>query len=255
MQDREALQQGVVEFIGTFALIFLGAGAIIMTGGENLVAIAFAHGLAIAVMIAATGHISGGLFNPALTVGFAITGRLTPDRTAVYLVSQFLGSVAGALALIAIFSSSDVDAVELGTPALGNIEVMAAVLAEVILTFFLMYVVFGAAVDQRGFKEVAPFAIGLTITADIFALGAMTGAAMNPARWFGPALVQGFWADGWVWLVGPIVGAAVAALLYQHLLMDDPLPEAAPAAPDQARDDSAQQPERKRSSSRRRRRR
>lgn len=106
MQDREALQQGVVEFIRTFALIFLGAGAIIMTGGENLVAIAFAHGLAIAVMIAATGHISGGLFNPALTVGIAITRRLTPERTVVYLVSQFLGGVAGALALFAIFSSS-----------------------------------------------------------------------------------------------------------------------------------------------------
>ena len=220
MQDREALQQGIVEFIGTFALIFLGAGAIIMTGGENLVAIALAHGLAIAVMIAATGHISGGLFNPALTVGMAITRNLTPNRAVVYLVSQFLGGVVGALALVAIFSSSQVDAVELGTPALGNIEVGAALLAEAIMTFFLMYVVFGSAVDQRSTKIIAPFAIGLTITADIFAFGAMTGAAMNPARWFGPALVQGFWDDGWVWIVGPIAGAAVSALLYHYVLIE-----------------------------------
>lgn len=250
MRDREALQQGVVEFIGTFALIFLGAGAIIMTGGENLVAIAFAHGLAIAIMIAATGHISGGLFNPALTVGMAITGKLAPDRAVVFLVSQLLGGVAGALALIAIFPSSQVDAVELGTPALGNVEVMAAVLAEAILTFFLMYVVFGTAVDQRSNKAIAPLAIGLTITADIFALGAVTGAAMNPARWFGPALVQGFWDDGWVWLVGPIAGAAVAALVYDYILLDEEIPGAAPVD-----DEGAQLPERERPSSRRRRRR
>lgn len=140
------------------------------------------------------------------------------------------------------------DAVELGTPALGNIEVMAAVLAEGIMTFFLMYVVFGSAVDQRSSKAIAPPAIGLTITADIFALGAMTGAAMNPARWFGPALVQGFWADGWVWLVGPIAGAAVAALVYEYVLMDSPAPTTVPAE-----DAAAQLTERERPAPRRRR--
>lgn len=189
--------------------------------GANLVAIALAHGLAIAIMIAAAGHISGGLFNPALTIGLAITGRMTPQRTGIYLGAQFAGAVVAALALRTIFKPSQYDPVELGTPAVGfNYEVGAALLAEVIITFFLMLVVYGAAVDKRGANIVAPLLIGLTITAGIFAMGDVSGAAMNPARWFGPALVQGYWTDGWIYIVGPVVGAALAALLYSYFLLD-----------------------------------
>jgi MIP family channel proteins len=192
-----------------------------MTGGRDLVAIAFAHGLAIAVMIAATGHISGGLFNPALTIGLAVSGRLSPNRAGIYLGAEFAGAVVAALALKVIFKSSMVDPVELGTPVVGaNFEVLAALLAEMILTFFLMYVVYGAAVDKRGANVIAPLAIGLTITAGIFAMGAVSGGTMNPALWFGPALVQGYWTDGWIYLVGPIVGAALAAVLYGYMLID-----------------------------------
>ena len=258
MDDRDFISQGIVEAIGAFALVFLGAGAIIMTEGDNLVAIALAHGLAIAIMIAAAGHISGGLFNPALTIGLLVTGRLSGQRGGVYLAAQFGGAVIAALALKAIFKPSMIDPVELGTPAVGaNFEVLAAFLAELILTFFLMYVVYGAAVDKKGANVIAPLLIGLTITAGIVGLGAVSGAAMNPARWFGPAIVQGYFVDGWIYITAPFIGAVLAALLYSYLLL-----EATPAL-DVRRTQPSQQDdvtlhaggERDRTTSRRRRRR
>jgi MIP family channel proteins len=216
------MRQLIVEFIGPFALVFLGAGTIILTQGGNLLAIALAHGLAIAVMVAAAGHISGGVYNPALTVGLMATGRMPLDRGAFYILSQLLGGVAGALALKAIFKPVEVNLVNLGTPSVGSgYEPSAAMFAEIIMTFFLMFVVFGAAIDLRGARAVAPLVIGLTITADILAMGGVTGAAMNPARWFGPALVQGHWDDGWVWVIGPVIGAVLAAAVFVFLLMDD----------------------------------
>lgn len=215
-----------MEFIGPFALVFIGAGSIIMTGGENLVAIALAHGLAIAVMVAAAGHISGGLYNPALTVGLVVSKKMTVQRGGIFVVSELLGGLVAALALVVIYPSSQINAVDLGTPALGEgIGVGAAVFAELILTFFLMFVVFGVAIDPNSPKSIAPLAIGLTITADIFTMGAVTGAAMNPARAFGPALVQNFWADQWVYWVGPILGAAIAALLYNQFILSEEVAE------------------------------
>lgn len=249
MGDREALQQAVAEFIGPFALVFLGAGSIIMTGGDNLVAIALAHGLAIGIMVAAAGHISGGVYNPAITVGLWIAGQLTNARAAIYVISQLLGGVVAALALLVVFDSGDIDAVQLGVPALGaGISQGQAIVGELILTFFLMFVIFGTAVDQRSEKSIAPMAIGLTITADIFALGAVTGAAMNPARHFGPALVEGVWADWFVWWIGPIVGAAIAAAVYNWVLLDEEVPGAAPTDEEGAQlpDQEAQQPRRRR---------
>jgi aquaporin TIP len=217
---RDMVRQAVVEFIGPFALVFIGVGAIITTAGENLVAIALAHGLAIGLLVASAGHISGGVYNPALTVGLFITGRLPANRAIIYIAAQLAGAVVAALALKAIFDGSQIDAVGLGVPVVAErYEVAAGLLAETVGTFFLMYAVFGTAVDPRGAKAIAPLVIGLVITMDILAIGAVTGAAVNPARQFGPALVQGIWTDFWVYWVGPILGAAAAALLHHHLLM------------------------------------
>lgn len=252
MEDnRLVLQQAVAEFIGPFALVFLGAGSIIMTGGQDLVAIALAHGLALGVMIAAAGHISGGHYNPAVSIALAIAGKIEPQRAVIYVGAQIIGAIAAALCLVAIFTGDQIDAVKLGTPVVGeSFDATAALFAEVILTFFLMFVIFGTAVDQRGPKAIAALAIGLTVTADIVAMGAVTGAAMNPARHLGPALVDGTWGDFWVWWIGPIVGAALAAIIFNWVLLDYVGPG------DAARDDEgALVPDQEQPSQRRRRRR
>jgi MIP family channel proteins len=232
--ERDWLKKAIVEFVGTFALIFAGAGSIIATGGQNLVAIALAHGLAIGLMVAAAGHISGGVYNPSLTVGLVITRKMGLNRGVYYIVAQLIGGLVAALVLKALFTPEAISAVNLGTPAVGpGIGTAAAVVAELIMTFFLMYSVFGVAIDLRGARAIAGLVIGLTITMDIFVGGGLSGAAMNPARWFGPAIVQGAFADWWIWWVGPIVGAALAALLWNEVyLKGEPVPQPGAASVD-----------------------
>lgn len=220
----DPLRRGVAEFIGTFALIFIGAGAIMSAGGihdPTLIGIAVAHGFAIAVMVSAVGHISGGHFNPAVTFGFLVTRRIEPLLAGVYWVAQFAGAVVAALLLKWIYPAAAVDAFRLGSPQLNSsIGSGAGVAVEAILTFFLVWVVFATAADPRGtFKSIAGLAIGFTITLDILMGGPLTGAAMNPARAFGPELVDNFWSNAWIWYVGPLIGGAIAALLYEYLYL------------------------------------
>jgi aquaporin TIP len=221
------LQRGIAEFVGTFTLIFVGAGSIIATQGTNLTAIGLAHGLAIGVMASAVGHISGGHFNPAVTFGFVVTRRIEPRLAATYWFAQLVAAVLAAFMLTWLLPQSQVDAVNLGVPAVGNgIAAGSAVVIEAVLTFFLVWVIFATAADPRGtFASIAGLAIGLTITLDIYIGGVYTGAAMNPARAFGPDLVQNVWSDAWVWWVGPLVGGALAALLYEYLYLRPVSPE------------------------------
>ena len=221
IDTREHGRKLAAEFIGAFALIFIGAGAIIQTGGGNLIAIAVAHGLAIALLVSSLGHISGGLFNPALTIGLWATRRLDTITTVAYIIAQLLGAVVAALALVLLFPEALRDAVALGTPLLGRgIDFAQGVILEAIATFFLMLAVFGTALDPRG-PKLGGFGIGLILTMDILAIGTLTGAAMNPARSFGPALVGGEWADHLVYWIGPIIGAVVAALVYHYLFAEE----------------------------------
>jgi aquaporin TIP len=218
--ERNWYRNALVEVIGTFALIFVGAGSIIATGGQNLVAIALAHGLAIGIMVASAGHISGGVYNPALTVGLMAARRISLSRGAYYIVSQLVGALLAAAMLKTIFPAGLANAVALGTPQLGQgVGVVPGLLAEIIMTFFLMYAVFGVAIDMRGARAIAGLIIGLTISIDIFVGGGLTGAAMNPARWFGPAVIQGVFTDWWVYWVGPIGGAVVAALVWNEVFL------------------------------------
>ena len=210
--------------MGTFTLVFVGAGSIAVAaaaGDPSLIGVALAHGLTIAVMASAVGHISGGHFNPAVTLGFLVTRRMNPALAAVYWVAQLAAAVLGAVLLTTLLPDRLTDAVELGAPLLGNgIGAGAGVALEAVLTFFLVWVVFATAADPRGaFASIAGLAIGLTITLDILVGGPLTGAAMNPARAFGPQLIQNVWSDGWVWYVGPLVGGAAAALLYEALYL------------------------------------
>jgi aquaporin TIP len=229
--DADAARRAAAEFVGTFALIFVGAGSIMFAQFSGLVGIALAHGLVIAVMASAVGHISGGHFNPAITIAFVLTRRMAPVLGAVYVVTQLAAAVVGALTLRAVFPEGT--NLDQGAPVLAQeVSPGNGLLLEAILTFFLVWVVFATAADPRGaFTSIAGLAIGLTITFDILVGGPLTGAAMNPARAFGPQLVQDVWSDGWIYYVGPIVGGAVAALVYEFLYLRPPRP--APVGPAQ----------------------
>ncbi len=214
----------VAEALGPFALVFAGAGSIVLASGNaniGLLEIALAHGLAIALLISALGHISGGHFNPAVTAGFWVTRRISTTLAIGYVLAQLAGGILGAVALVLFFPEGLREAANLGTPALGpGIDFGKAVGIEIILTFFLVLVIFGTAVDRRS-ANLGGLAIGLTVTMDILAGGPLTGAAMNPARALGPALLTGSWDDHLVWWIGPIIGGVVAAMLYHYLFSEE----------------------------------
>ena len=269
MNDRDLWKAAVAEFVGPFALVVAGVGAIISTqnlgDGGNLVAVALAHGLAIGLMVAALGHVSGGHFNPAVTISMLAAGEISVTRAASYIVAQLLGGVAGAGILTFIFPAlgelgRNNIGVNLGVLGLGpDVTVGGAVIMEAVMTFFLLVVIFGTAVDPRGPRTIAGLAIGLTISMDILAGGRITGAAMNPARAFGPAVVQQDFTNWWIYWVGPIIGGVIAAFAYKYfwLSRNGPVAPVVRRRPDQEVElaplevQPAVQPPRRRSSKRR----
>jgi aquaporin TIP len=223
--DPSLLRKGVAEFIGAFTLVFIGGGAGVVAGND-LVAVALANGLAIGLMVSNFGHISGGHFNPAITLGFLTTRRITWPLAAAYWASQFLGAVAAAALLRWFFHGS----AALGVVPHVNSHIGAGkgLVIEIILTIFLVLAVFATAVDPGGaFKAIAGLGIGLTISIDVLMGGPLTGAAMNPARAFGPQLIFSFWGDGWIYYVGPAIGAVIAAVGYDYLYLRPSRPAAA----------------------------
>ncbi|HLY93941.1 MAG TPA: aquaporin [Gaiellaceae bacterium] len=209
-------RRAAAEFIGAFTLIFIGGGAGIVSGND-IVAVALANGLAIGIMVTNLGHISGGHFNPAITLGFLATRRISVRLAIVYWISQLAGAVAAAAILRWLFHKP---AFLAAVPHVARVGAGRGLVLEAILTFFLVWAVFATAVDPRGaFKAVAGLAIGLTITIDVFVGGPITGAAMNPARAFGPQLVGNSWHDDWIYYVGPALGGLVAALGYEYLYL------------------------------------
>jgi aquaporin TIP len=227
----------VAEAIGTFFLCFAGIAAILSTqppinSGGGLVGIALAHGLALSIGVAIFGGISGAHLNPAVTCGLLSTGRISLPLAVQYIISQCVGATVAACACKAIFPAIAVDSAKLGIPlpadwvvADGN-ALAIVLLTEFITTFLLMMAVFGAAVDERGkVVKIGAFAIGLTVAFDILATGAVTGASMNPARSFGPAVTLGYFEWHWCYWVAPIAGAVTAALLYHHVLLDKSGPD------------------------------
>jgi aquaporin TIP len=221
----------VAEFIGTFALIFVGVSAIatnyIIGGGKaiDIVAIALAHGLVIAVMVSATAAISGGHLNPAVTFAAMLVGKIDPKNALGYVIFQCLGAIFAASLVKLVFPSTVLQAVKLGTPALGQgITPLMGLVMEFVLTFFLVFIVFGTAIDIHAPKLGGLF-IGLTVTLDILAGGPISGGAMNPARYLGPALMAGEFQYLWLYWVGPVAGGAAAALVYRQLGSLDVLKE------------------------------
>jgi MIP family channel proteins len=218
----------LAEFLGTFFLCFAGIAAIlsntnVVGSGAGIVGIALAHGLALSVAVNAFGGISGAHFNPAVSVSMLLTGRIDPVRTLCYIVSQCLGAVVAAVACRAIFPIDAVTEANLGIP-LPRPGTAAGVVfvAEFIMTFLLVMAIYGTAIDERGKAvKIGGFGIGLTVTFDILAGGALTGASMNPARSFGPALVAGNFTSHILYWIAPILGGCAAALLYHHVLLPE----------------------------------
>ena len=219
---RDSWRHFAAEFIGTFALVFIGGGAIITSPMVSqqvaLVGIAFAHGLILAIMVTATMRISGHL-NPAVTAGFLVTKRITPTFAVIYWIAQFTGAIVAAYLLSALYPSSITTLTRLGGQSISSdINLLQAICLEAIATFFLVFAVFGTAVDPRG-PKVGGFAIGLTVTAGILGIGPLTGGSMNPARSFGPAVVTHIFEGQLAYWIGPLVGGIVAALIYDNLFL------------------------------------
>jgi len=211
----DELRRLVAEAVGTFALVFAGRGAIMVdsdTGALGHVGVAISFGLVIMVMIYAVGHISGAHFNPAVTLGFALTRHFPLPRVGLYWAAQMAGALVAALLLRA--SLGNVAGVGVTLPSGSDGQ---AFLWEAVLSFFLMFVIMAAATDTRAVGEAAAIAIGGTVGLDAMFGGPVTGASMNPARSLGPAIASGELSSIWVYLAAPLLGAAAAAFVYQFL--------------------------------------
>jgi MIP family channel proteins len=217
------LRRSLAEAFGTYAFVFIGAASVAERSAPGaaygLLGIALAHATALSVMITATMAISGGHLNPAVTLGLLAARRTTARTAAAYIPAQLIGAVLGALTLKQVFPPAGLRAESLGTPSLAaNVTFAHAISLEAILTFFLVSAVFGTCVNSEA-PKVGGFGVGLVLLFGILVGGPFTGAAMNPARAFGPALVAGQWVAHAVYWIGPILGALVAALLWEHLLL------------------------------------
>ena len=209
------------EFLGTFALCFVGQGAIVMqqaAGTGSLLVVAVAHGLALATMISALGQWSGAHFNPAVTLGFVFTGRMSLTSAITYWVSQLGGAIVASFLLRSVVPGDAGEAVHFGVPLLAaGVSVGQGLLLEFVMTFFLVTAVWGTAVDERG-PRIGGFGIGLAVCMDILVGGPLTGAAMNPARAFGAACASGVWTHHWLYWLAPMAGGVAAARVYRSLL-------------------------------------
>lgn len=215
------MKKFIAEFLGTFALVFIGAGAVLvnsLTGGAlGLVGIALAHGFVLMTMIYSFANLSGAHFNPAVTIAMVATKNIDLKRAAGYILSQLAGAIVAAFLLILLFPSATPTQIY-GFPT--EIGLGFGILVEAILTFFLVCTIFGVALNKKAPAGFFGLAIGSVLFYDILMGGTQTGAAMNPARAFGPALVSGIWGPQLIYWIGPIVGALVAALLLQYLLRE-----------------------------------
>jgi aquaporin TIP len=236
----DKLRLFAAEAIGTFVLVLIGVGSVsasrMATGSVDLLAVALAFGLVVAAVVAATGHVSGAHINPAVTVSLLAVGKLKAGDAVAYVLSQLVGAALAGLACNALLGPGSAAAG--ATQLAPSVSAVQGVAIEAILTFILVFVIFGTAVDMRAQKSPALF-IGLAVAVDILVGGPYTGASMNPARSFGPAVAGGVWNSHWIYWLGPIIGGTVAALAYTFLFLPrapaERLPEVRPQAPSDAR--------------------
>ena len=218
----DLLRRSVAEGLAAFALVVAGCGAIVADersgGALGVVGIGLVFGLVIMAMVYATGHLSGAHINPAVTVAFTLTRHFRGGDAIAYIAAQLMGAVAGALLLLAVWPSQPA-ALGATVPSVG---VGSALVYEMVLTALLMFVIIAVATDTRAVGPAAAIAIGGTVGLDAIFGGPVTGASMNPARSFGPAVTAGEWSDFWIYVIGPLLGAALGALAYQFVRGEHP---------------------------------
>ena len=217
------LRRSVAELLGTFALVFFGIGSVASKvfpdATYGILGIAVAHGLVLAVMVTAVMGISGGHLNPAVTLGLLAARRTDARSAAAYIVAQLLGAVLAALMIKLAYPVGAIRSISLATPALANtVQFHQAMILEGVMTFFLVSAVFGTMINPVA-PNLGGLGVGFALLVDVLVGGPLTGAAVNPARAFGPALVSGQWVAHAVYWVGPIVGGVLAALLWEHVLL------------------------------------
>ena len=220
----EMARRAAAEGLATFALVFAGCGAVVANARYDAalgaVGVSLVFGLVIMVMVYATGHLSGAHINPAVTVAFTLSRHLPGRDAAAYIVAQILGATAGALVLLAVWPDQPGN---LGA-TVPSVGLGSALVYEIVLTALLMFVIMAVATDTRAVGAAAAIAIGGTVGLDALFGGPVTGASMNPARSFGPALAAGEWTDFWIYVVGPMLGAMLGAFAYQAVRGDRPSP-------------------------------
>ena len=225
--DSPVLGSALAELVGTFILVFGGtavATAAILSrptagGAYDSLAVALAFGLALAAVVAAIGHVSGGHVNPAVTLGMAATGKFPWKSVPVYLGAQLVGAILGALGTWLAFGGPGRTEAKLAAtyPAQGVGDLQAFVL-EILITFVLVFVVVSVATDSRAPAAIAPIAVGFALAVGVFIAGPVTGGAVNPVRALGPMLVAGDLSSAWLYVLGPIIGGVLAALLYERTM-------------------------------------
>jgi len=224
----------VAETVGTFVLIYGGTAVAVAAllarpvagPGYDSLATPLAFGLALLIVVSAIGHVSGGHVNPAVTLGLAVTGRFPWRYVPAYLVAQVVGALLGALATWATFGNPGRDDANLAaTVPAANVGTGQALLVEALVTFILVIVVVSVATDDRVPASLAPIAVGAALAVGVFIAGPVTGGAVNPARALGPALVAGQFSGLWIYIVGPLVGGILAALVYDRFLAKAQAPE------------------------------
>lgn len=227
--EEPIFKQALAEALGTLALVFIGAGSVVWTAnelGSNLVGTAFASGLVIMVMIAVFGAVSGAHFNPAVTLGMWLNGKIESGRAGVYVIAQLIGAILGAILLKWFIPVAVGESVKYGIPSVGHFfgtGPAQAAAVEAVLTFLFVLTIFAMLTDDENpYRSIAPLAVGGMLIACMLGGGPISGAALNPARWFGPALVTGNFTDWWVYIVGPLAGGVAAALLWGLVLHPKP---------------------------------
>ena len=215
-----SLKPLVAEFVGTFLLVFVATGVIManeIAGGQiSHLGIGLSTGLAVTVIIFALGHVSGAHINPAVTFGFALGGHLPWRTVPGYVVAQMVGGILASAVLLVLLGS-----VAYQGASLPAVDTSQALGLEVVLTFLLMLVIVAVATDSKAQGQLAALAIGATVALEIIFAGTLSGSSMNPARSLSPALVGWTWTGQWIFVVGPIVGAAIAVIFYGWIREDD----------------------------------